>query len=85
LGPKPHKKGVINVYISLWHTQNINNNLVSLEIDNENITSTARIEALSNVNPNSRKGEVELTLSWPAVGYYNRNLLQALFLPPESH
>lgn len=58
--------------------------MASLQIGTENITSTARIEALI-MTIISHKGEVKLTLSWPAAGYYHRNLLQALFLPPESH
>jgi hypothetical protein len=84
LGPKPHKRRVISVNISLRYTYNINNTLASLQIDIENITSSARIEAVL-MSILSHKGEVKLTPSGPAAGYYHRNLLQALFLLPESH
>jgi len=60
LGPRPHKKRGIGVYISLWYTHNINNSLASLQIGIKNITSTARIEELlmsiltvTNVRSNS--------------------------------
>jgi hypothetical protein len=70
LGPKPHRKRVISVYISLRYTHNINNTLASLQTGTENITSTARTEAVL-MSILSHKGEVKLTLSGPAAGYYH--------------